>query len=292
MEKREIIILDCPEIRCPLVLQYVYDELCGGFRRRNYNVKIVNNINKLHNNAIVFMGDKFGCSEPQDLLNSVAPEAIYIGWYWINVNVDKVKYFIHTYENCKVNDARLLKLRRQKYNCPLLLRANDARSLIGSYERKVERDYCYAGYLYREDLIPSLNNDFKGVYHGTLQHENFKKYEERKELYLSSTFALGFQSDENIISGHVSQRIYEGLAYGCVVISNSLAACEETNNIVVHFTTLEDLKEKMNYYKNNPQLIKEKQEAGYELVRKYGTNDYSIEIISSVIKRFMPEWEL
>ena len=42
--KRDIFILDCPEIKCPLVLIYVFKELCGYFERNNYNVKITNNI--------------------------------------------------------------------------------------------------------------------------------------------------------------------------------------------------------------------------------------------------------
>ena len=52
--KRNIFILDCPEIKCSLVLIYVFKELCGYFEN-NYNVKISNNINDLHNNSIVFM---------------------------------------------------------------------------------------------------------------------------------------------------------------------------------------------------------------------------------------------
>ena len=47
--KRDIFILDCPEIKCPLVLIYVFKELCGYFERNDYNVKITNNINELHN---------------------------------------------------------------------------------------------------------------------------------------------------------------------------------------------------------------------------------------------------
>jgi spore maturation protein CgeB len=89
-----------------------------------------------------------------------------------------------------------------------------------------------------------------------------------------------------------SQRIYEGLAYGCIVLSNSLPACEQTNNIVVYVDSLKDLEEKMTYYKNNPDLIKQKQEQGYAFVKKHGTNEKSVELISNVIHKFLPEWEL
>ena len=294
--KRDIFILDCHEIKCPLPIRYAYNDLCGAFRRKNYNVKIINSILELHNNSIVFMGDIFHCNgfEPQDLLSEFAPDAIYIGWYWTNINVNKLKYFIHTYENIMniyhyTKSSELIKLRQQKYNIPLLLRANDDPMLIGTYERKIERDYCYMGYKYCPDMIPI---HFTGVYHGTFIHEDFMSYEERKKLYLSSIFALGFQSTSNIELKHVSQRIYEGLAYGCIVLSNSLPACEQTNNIVVYVDSLKDLEEKMTYYKNNPDLIKQKQEQGYAFVKKHGTNEKSVELISNVIHKFLPEWEL
>ena len=80
--KRDIIILDCPEIKCPLVLLFVFKEFAGHFRRNNYNVKIVNNVRELHNNSIVLMGDSFNCDNPVNILKSIAPHAIYIGWYW------------------------------------------------------------------------------------------------------------------------------------------------------------------------------------------------------------------
>ena len=90
--KREIIILNCKEITCPQVLTFVFIELCGYFERNNYKVKIVNKINELHDNSIVFMGDIFNCDNPAKLLNLYAPNAIYIGWYWQNIDVSELKY--------------------------------------------------------------------------------------------------------------------------------------------------------------------------------------------------------
>ena len=39
--KREIIILDCEQIKCPQVLIFVFVELCQAFIDRNYTVKII-----------------------------------------------------------------------------------------------------------------------------------------------------------------------------------------------------------------------------------------------------------
>ena len=296
---REIIILDCPEIPCRLVLIYVFQELCDAFKEIGYNVKIIKNIKNIHNDSIIFMGDPGDVQYniPVDLLFKFAPEAIYIGWYWGNlVDINKLKYFIFTYENYLniqpyLGDNTIYYHHiyynafnfaiKQKNNCPLLLRANDLPIKIGYYERNPIRDYCYMGWVYKQNLIPTK---FNGLYYATHNHEQYLSYEDRKEIYLSSHFALGFQHDINIINCHVSQRIYEGLAYGCVVFSESLPAVEQTNGIVVYIKSKADLEEKMQYYLDNPQEIEKKQHEGYLFIKKYGTNQYAINKFIKVIK--------
>ena len=289
--KRDIIILDCDEIKCPLVLLFVFNELCGYFKRQNYSVKIVTKINEINNNCIVFMGDSFRCSDPVKLLNLYAPDAIYIGWYWHNIDISGLKYFIYTYENMlnmnydktRVNCFRTLT--QNDFNCPLLLRANEDPLLIGTYERNPSQDYCYMGHNYHPDLVPRSQNNFTGIYHGTNDHSQYLNYDDRKNIYLSSIFALGIQDRMNIGHEHVSQRIFEGMAYGCIVLSNSLPACEQTNNIVIYFDSLDDLENKMRYYKNNPNLITQKQEEGYEFIRKFGTNHTAVSKFIDLIER-------
>ena len=280
---RDIIILDCPEVQCPQVLMFVFVELCQAFKDRNYNVKIIRTINDISNNCIVFMGDKFVCPDIVALLNSIAPEAIYIGWYWHNITTDALKYFIHTFENRKNPNSKNIFLMEKNHNCPLLLMASERTDLVGTHAKNLIYDYCYMGWGYCTDLIPG--DSFHGIYHGVYNHDHFLAYESRRAIYLASTFALGFQSPENIAFEHVSQRIFEGLAYGCIVLSNSLAACEQTNNIVVHITSKQDLENKMMFYKANPDIIKRKQEEGYEFIKKYGTNHYAIDQFIKCIKQ-------
>lgn len=278
--KREIIILNCPEINCNLVFLYVLKELCGYFSRNGYIVKIATNINQLHDNCVVFMGNNT-ISNPSNLLNMYAPNAIYIGWYWHNINVNDLKYFVHTYENAlniHFDPERIQcfkTLTESKVNTPLLLRANEDPLLVGTYIRDIKYDYCYMGWNYCEEMKPG--DEFTGYYLSTCRHEDFIDYETRKKIYLSSIFALGFQGDINIGYKHVSQRIFEGLTYGCIVLSNSLPACEQTNNIVVYVSSKEDLEEKMRYYKNNPDKLLQKQLEGYEWSKIFGTNELSIQ---------------
>ena len=279
---RDIIILDCPEIRCPKVLTFVFVELCKAFVDISYNVKIINNMNQITNNSIVFMGDGFTVHNPASMLNAIAPNAVYIGWYWYRQNVSELKYFIHTYENMLQPDVRVAFLKNQKHNCPLLLRASDHPDLIGTYKKDILYDYCYMGWRYCSEYVPCPNK-FKGIYHGVTNHDLFLPYYKRKEIYLASTFALGFQGIDNLQNHHVGQRIFEGLAYGCIVLSNSLPACEYTNNIVVHITSKEDLENKMIFFKTHPNLMKQKQKEGYEFIRNCGTNHTSIQLFIDCI---------
>ena len=41
--------------------------------------------------------------------------------------------------------------------------------------------------------------------------------------------------------------------------------------------SLKDVEEKIDYYLNNPELVKRKQELAYEFIKKCGTNHFSIE---------------
>jgi hypothetical protein len=285
--KRDIIILDCYQIQCPLVLLFVFKEFAGYFIRNNYNVKIVNDITELHNNSIILMGNIINCDNPVNLLKNIAPCAIYIGWYWDKINTDDLQYFIYTYENIlniyyDLNRVdNLIKIRSFKNNIPFLLRANEEPLLVGTYEKNIEYDFCYMGWRYCENLVPKK---FKGIYHGVNNHNNFFDYEKRKQIYLSSLFALGFQSQTNIDSQHVSQRIFEGLTYGCIVLSNSLPACQQTNNIVIYVSTCDEVEKIMTYYINNPELTEKKRKEGYQFSKQFGTNHLTAQNFINLIQ--------
>ena len=280
---RDIQILDCQEIGCPLVLLYVFIELCNAFHRIGHKIRIVRDISEISNNSIVLMGDTFRVNNASDLLFKIAPDAIYLGWYWYTQNVSSLKNFIHIREDFKnSSDNRMEFYKNLKNSCPLLLRANEKPELVGTYERDIKMDYCYMGWRYRPDMVPEK---FGGLYHGVVDHTKFLPYDERKKIYLSSTFALGFQSDENIVNKHVSQRIFEGLAYGCIVLSNSIPACQQTDNIVEYVNSREEVETKMTFYLANPDLLKERQARGYEFIKKCGTNHHAVNRIMEIIKK-------
>ena len=121
-------------------------------------------------------------------------------------------------------------------------------------------------------MVPS-SPKYTGYYYGTKNLSEFLNYETRKRIYLSSMFALGFQSKQNADEQHVSQRIYEGLAYGCVVLSNSQAACDQTDGIVEFVSSQREIEQKIDYYVKNHDAYLAKQSAGYNFIKtRDGTN--------------------
>lgn len=278
---KDIAILDCPEIGAPPVMMYVFPEMCTAFADKGFKVRICKQIAELTNNDIVFMGDVFQCEDPELLLYNQAPDAIYIGWYWHTINIKRLRNFIYTHENALNEDERIQMMKRKGITCPMPLRAADSPSKIGTYPRQEVYDYCYIGpWAYNRDLRPT---QFHGFVHDNYGVENFLDYDTRRNIYLSSKLALAFQSDWNIEYKHVSQRVYEALAYGCVTFSNSISATEQTNGIVVHVTSKEDLELKMDYYLQHPEEVEKKRQLGYEFIRKCGTNHYTADLFLNTI---------
>jgi spore maturation protein CgeB len=89
-------------------------------------------------------------------------------------------------------------------------------------------------------------------------------------------FALGFQSKANADDHHVSQRIYEGLAYGCVVLSNSEAARDQTDGIVEFVSSQREIEDKIDYYLKNKEEYSAKQAAGYHFIKTRGGTNHAM----------------
>lgn len=286
--KRLIQLIQIPEIGALPVMNCVFSELSGAFKDYSCDIRVVKSLQDLEDGGIIFLDDAAGnYKNNKALYETIAaqcPTTIFICWYWRGQSppFKPFKRMIHTgeYYLKLVPSLADYGYMTQLSFVPLKLRANDSPNLIGTYPRTNQRDYCFMGGGYKMSWIPS---EFTGIYHQVIWN-NYLSYDERRAIYLSSMFALGFQSDENIKTGHLSQRLFEGLAYGCVVLCENPLATEFTNGAIVHITSKEDLVQKMRFYKANPQLIEEKQKQGYAWVKEHGTNRASVKLFLDKIK--------
>ena len=272
----EIVLLNCPEIGMHVAFMYACIEACHAFKRMGYTVRIARSISDLSDNCIVFMGNDIHVPNPVNALSRQAPRAVYIGWYWNEQDVTQLPHFVHTHENKLKPKLSLTYVGSNAViKVPFLLRANDDPALIGTYPKQIARHYCYMGYRYNPEMVPS-SPKYTGYYHGTKNHIQFLNYETRKRIYLSSMFALGFQSKVNADEKHVSQRIYEGMAYGCIVLSNSEAARDQTDGIVEFVSSRREIETKIDYYLNNPKEYLARQAAGYNFIKTRGGTNHAM----------------
>jgi hypothetical protein len=220
-------------------------------------------------------------------LNLLNPEAIYILWYYHSI-LDKIpfKKFILTgeyfYKPPRLEDHIKFHMINSSINnfVPLLLRANETPEMIGHYIRRASINGCFMGTPYKEEWIKGLPNI---VYHN-IHNMGLLSYEERKQIYLKSKIAFGFSCNENILNYHPTQRIFEGLTYGCVVISDSDVASEMTGGIVEYVKSYEEFIERYHYFLEHPEECSKKMELGYEWSKKYGTNRYSASLFLDKIR--------
>lgn len=145
---------------------------------------------------------------------------------------------------------------------------------IGTYERNEKYDAQFVGYGYKRDWCSNLPNI---LYKDTGDWKNQISEDERINSFLQSYCALGFHSEYNKIDSCIVERVFEGLALGCVVLSDNKAAYEETNGIVEYIETKEQMIEKIEYFKNNPDIRKQKQLLGYEYIKNIGSYKHQAE---------------
>lgn len=297
--KRLIQLPRFPEMYTFKVMNIIYDELTEAFKDYDCEIKVIETFEDLRNEGIIFIdnGVLIHNRAILDKISEKCPDSVYFCWYWVHfnhytpidftpINYKPFKYMIYTGNNYLITPTiphlidELNKYTILTNFCPIKLRANEHPDLVGTYKRNVERDYCFMGGGYKIDWVPS---EYTGIYHQVI-NDNYIPYNKRREIYLSSVFAFGFHNDITIDCGSISQRVFEGMAYGCIVLSDNPAAEKLTDGIVVTVTSKNDLIEKMNFYKHNPDLIIEKQNKGYEWVKKYGTNRYSVKLLLDKVK--------
>ena len=251
-----------------------------GFVDYGFTVSEANTTDACVNKTILLISSNPTESKPHlDTLNRLSPDTIYILWYYHDfINTLPFKKFIITGEHFLhpprvPTHVAFNNIASQIQNfVPLLLRANESPANIGIHP-PVRRSIngVFMGWGYKPDWASGLPNV---LYHNTLCHPLIP-YAERREHYLRSVIAFGFHADDNIMNYHVTQRVFEGLAYGCVVISDNPSATEMTGGIVEYAANKEEFLRKYNYFLQNPDACNKKRLEGYEWCKKYGTNRYS-----------------
>jgi hypothetical protein len=130
-------------------------------------------------------------------------------------------------------------------------------------------DASFVGCAYKKDWVEQLKAKFNCFAYFS---PPFITDEDRLEHgFLRTRICLGFNADDNIKNGLPTERIFEGLAYGCVVLTDCKMAEEATDGIAVYVEDYQDLEKKVDFYTKNQSAREEKQRLGVEYAKNKGT---------------------
>lgn len=94
---------------------------------------------------------------------------------------------------------------------------------------------------------------------------------ERVDLFTSSHIVLGWHSKSNIVNGNVVERVFEGLAFGSVVITDNPFALEATDGNVLFADTYAQTKEHFDRIIRDESFRQSLQQKGTAWARAHGT---------------------
>ena len=136
---------------------------------------------------------------------------------------------------------------------------------ISTLKRKEIWDAQFVGAYYKTEWTSQLKNSFIRNTAPEISEQ------ERIESFLSSYVSLGFSAIDNIKNNVVTERVAEGISFGNVVLCDNPVATEWTDGIVEYTSSFEDLKNKIDFYKNNKEAFSKKQKDGYNWSKEKGT---------------------
>jgi hypothetical protein len=136
---------------------------------------------------------------------------------------------------------------------------------IGTLKRNEIWDAQFVGAYYKTEWTSQLNNCFIRNTAPEISEE------ERINSFLCSYSSLGFSANDNIKNNVVTERVAEGISFGNVVLCDNPVATEWTDGIVEYVSSFEDLKNKIDFYKNNKEAFSKKQKDSYNWSKQKGT---------------------
>lgn len=269
-------LMNSPELPTPGTHYYTTNKFSNGFKKHGYNVTEANTLDTVTDNSIVLLSDH-GISNNNELafqsleyLANKFPNTIFICWFY-HKYYNKIPFskFIITGEHFHkrpVLEQHIFcwNLQNVIHNyVPLTFSSPLYPEDIGIIPRNETINGCFIGTPYKPFWVNELSN----IVYIT---GNKLPEEERVNIFLSSKIAFGFHADANVLNNVVVERVFEGMAFGCVVISDSPVAAEITDNIVQVATTKEEFLKIYNDLLNDDKKRYELQQRGYEWIKRKG----------------------
>lgn len=167
---------------------------------------------------------------------------------------------------------KFVKIARSRDNfIPITFAAGIAPSRIGKIERQNKFNASFVGHRYQKQLNRHLRLTIpktKIVYTPPFIDEL-----DRLDIFTSSHVVLGWHSKENVRNGNVVERVFEGIAYGSVVVTDNPYGLEATDGNVLFADNFEDAKMQIQRVIRDDRLREKIQSKGLFWAKEFGTYD-------------------
>lgn len=157
-------------------------------------------------------------------------------------------------------------------------------SEVGNIPRKVLYNASFVGHRYQKTLNRQLRWTLPKV--KIVYTPPFISEQERVWMFTSSHIVLGWHSSPNISNGNVVERVFEGLAYGSIVITDNPFALEATDGNVLFADTYDQTKEYFQRIVHDDVFRNSLQEKGLAWARNHGTYESVADSFLNKIKSF------
>lgn len=247
----------------------IYEDNINDIDNKYGNFILLSNFMDFENewNSIVEFGKKYD-------------NLCYILWYWFYIN-PPFRYYIKTsqevFEEPKNKEDNILYhhirdlVRKKEF---IFYRFSSYIDPISDYKKHNDvpkiYDLIYIGSPYEVQILHAIRKKKKYSSFIHILHTSNPIYgQEFERLYRSSKICLGFIAPRNLEMNIVTERIWEALSFGCLVLTNSKLAEKLTNGVVVFFQNQSDLFDKIDYYLKNSDEMNFKIKKGYEIFESW-----------------------
>lgn len=296
-----IIILNTPEV--PIFGTHLFHvkKLCEGFKWNGIDVIEINTLENLHNidlndKDFIYLSNYIinGTEDPlisnflksNDLVEKLLnyffeKKCIPIFWFWHSfidnplMDILEGRYIL-TGEHFRSKPSSLfhskawdLQHRIDNY-VPSTFSAAIHPDKIGTFARNEKFLSNFVGCSYKTEWLNKLKERLNENHCITITPPHILE-ENRINSFLNSVTSLGFHSEANINNSVVVERVFEGLAYGNVVISDNPCCKIMTDGIVEYADSYENLIDLIHKAWYNKAYRIHKQTLGMQWCKQHGT---------------------
>lgn len=278
----KIINLNSQEIPSPGNFIFTAKKFLKGFEYNGFETLEINSLNNLeqynHETNYIFLSNHFEKINNNIIYNiaKILNKCTFICFHLnfnkeIRNNIPFSKYIITGEHYNKIPESSQDHIDAHNFNLscknwlPMTFLSSADPNLIGKLPRNDTYHSMFIGAPYKSEWRNKLENCFSHI-----SSSGFLPEEDRIKIFLSSRVCLGFHSPENIMNGCVTERVFEGLSYGCVVVTDNIYATNMTNGIVKFVASFDDLKILIEKINTDDDFFYETQKQGYEFSKKQG----------------------